>query len=255
MKNPPLKRSDIENSIRTALEVCRHFAFALPPYAEWGREDWITKGSAWDEVRDCMLGWDVTDFGSGRFEEIGRVLFTLRNGRSDDPRYPKTYAEKLLVDPENQRAPAHYHRSKREDIVCRHGGNILVQLTKATPGGGWSEERFCIAVNGCVRELGPREIVSLSPGESLTIPPGTIHQFWAEEGTGWEFEGRRYSLSSEISSVCDDWNDNVFFENWASRFPDIVEDVPATRFLCSEYPKSRDMAREPSGRPLKDLPQ
>lgn len=86
----------------------------------------------------------MTDFGSGRFEEIRRVLFTLRNGRSNDTRYPKTYAEKLLIDPENQRGPGHFHRSKREDIICRDGGNILVQLTKATPDGGWSEERFPI---------------------------------------------------------------------------------------------------------------
>jgi D-lyxose ketol-isomerase len=87
-----------------------------------------------------MLGWDVTDFGSGDFVNIGRVLFTLRNGRSNDPRYPKSYAEKLLIDPENQRAPAHFHRSKREDIICRHGGNILVQLTKATPEGGLARQ-------------------------------------------------------------------------------------------------------------------
>lgn len=233
-----MKRSDIENAIRTAQEVCRHFQFALPPYAQWTHEEWRTKGPEWDEVRDGMLGWDVTDFGSGRFEEIGRVLFTLRNGRSNDPRYPKPYAEKLLIDPENQRAPAHFHRSKREDIICRHGGNILVQLTKATSDADWSDERFVIAVNGCQRELGPREIVRLSPGESLTIPPGTIHQFWAEEGTGWVWEGQRYSLSSEISSVCDDWNDNVFFDEWAARFPTITEDVPATRFLCSEYPRA-----------------
>lgn len=235
-----MKRSDIENAIRTALEVARHFQLALPPYASWTRADWISAGPEWDEVRDCMLGWDVTDFGSGRFEEIGRVLFTLRNGRSNDPKYPKPYAEKLLIDPENQRAPAHLHRSKREDIICRHGGNILVQLSKATPEGGWSGERFPIAVNGCHRELDPQAIVCLSPGESLTIPPGTIHQFWAEEGTGWTFEGKRYSLSSEISSVCDDWSDNVFFDDWAARFPTIAEDVPANHFLCSEYPRATE---------------
>jgi D-lyxose ketol-isomerase len=80
--------------------------------------------------------------------------------------------------------------------------------------------------------------VRLTPGESLTIPPGTIHQFWAEEGTGWEFEGGRYSLSSEISSVCDDWNDNVFFEKWAIRFPQIVEDEPREFYLCQECPKA-----------------
>ncbi|XHR30549.1 MAG: D-lyxose/D-mannose family sugar isomerase [Chthoniobacteraceae bacterium] len=231
-----LTRSTINRSIRDALHVASHFGFALPPFATWAPYQWNEAGAEHDEIRDCMLGWDVTDFGSGNFEETGRVLFTLRNGLSNDPRYPKPYAEKLLIDPESQRAPAHFHRSKREDIICRHGGNILIQLTKATPTGDWSEERFPIQVNGGTRKLAPRGIVRLTPGESLTIPPGTIHQFWAEEGTGWELEGLRYSLSSEISSVCDDWNDNVFFAPWAVRFPEILEDEQPTHHLCHEYP-------------------
>jgi D-lyxose ketol-isomerase len=232
----PLTRSTINQSLRTAVKVAEHFQFALPPYAFWTPAEWTKAGAERDEIRDCMLGWDVTDFGSGDFENIGRVLFTLRNGRSNDPRYPKTYAEKLLIDPENQRAPAHFHRSKREDIICRHGGNILVQLTKATPQDGYSDEDFVIQVNGGTRLVAPGTTIRLSPGESLTIPPGTIHQFWAEEGTGWEFEGARYSLSSEISSVCDDWNDNVFFTEWAIRFPEIVEDEARDFCLCQEYP-------------------
>lgn len=237
-----MNRTTINQSIRDALAVARHFQFALPPYAHWTPAEWDEAGAEHDEVRHCMLGWDVTDFGSGDFENIGRVLFTLRNGRTNDPRYPKPYAEKLLVDPENQRAPAHYHRSKREDIICRHGGNILVQLTRATPEGQPGSESFSIQVNGGTRLLSPGEIVRLRPGESLTIPPGTIHQFWAEEGTGWEFEGKRYSLSSEISSVCDDWNDNVFFASWAARFPKVVEDAPRDFYLCGEYSAARPAA-------------
>jgi len=233
-----LTRSTINRSIRDALHVASHFGFALPPYATWTPAQWNEAGAENDEIRDCMLGWDVTDFGSGNFEEIGRVLFTLRNGRSNDPRYPKPYGEKLLIDPESQRAPAHFHRNKREDIICRHGGNILIQLTKATPSGDWSQERFPIQVNACTRELGPKEIVRLTPGESLTIPPGTIHQFWAEEGTGWELRGLRYSLSSEISSVCDDWNDNAFFAPWAVRFPEILENEQPAHHLCHEYPRA-----------------
>ena len=33
-----------------------------------------------DEIRDNQLGWDITDFGQGRFEELGLVVFTIRNG-------------------------------------------------------------------------------------------------------------------------------------------------------------------------------
>lgn len=34
----------------------------------------------YDEVRDCMLGWDITDYGMGDFDKVGFSLITLRNG-------------------------------------------------------------------------------------------------------------------------------------------------------------------------------
>ncbi len=232
----PFTRSLINHEIRQAKAVAEHFGFALPPFAFWVPDQWQTGSDDRTEIRECMLGWDVTDFGSGDFFNIGRVLFTLRNGRHGDPRYPKSYAEKLLIDPENQRAPAHYHRSKREDIICRCGGNIIVQLTKADSEGQPSVEDVVVQVSGVTRRFKAGEHIRLRPGESVTIPPGTIHQFWAEEGTGYAMDGKRFSLSSEISSVCDDKNDNVFFTDWAARFPVIVEDEPAQAWLCHEYP-------------------
>ena len=229
------KRSLINHEIRQAKAVARHFGFALPPFAFWSVESWDQAGSEANEIRECMLGWDVTDFGSGDFFNIGRVLFTLRNGRHGDARYPKPYAEKLLIDPENQRAPAHYHRSKREDIICRCGGNIIVQLTKAGPDGLACDDPVIVQVSGITRQFKAGETIRLQPGESVTIPPQTIHQFWAEEGTGHSIDGKRFTLSSEISSVCDDKNDNVFFAEWAARFPTIVEDEAIECLLCHEY--------------------
>jgi hypothetical protein len=196
--------------------------------AFWTVEQWGTKGSDCDEIRDCMLGWDVTDFGSERFEQIGRALFTLRNGTTRKAGYAKSYAEKLLFDPEGQRAPAHFHRSKMEDICCRAGGNILVQLTGTTPDNQPSDRALTIKVDGMATTVPPRGIIRLKPGMSVNIPPRTIHQFWAEEGCG-------ITVSSEVSSVCDDWNDNVFLEK-AERFPKILEDAPRTHYLCHEYP-------------------
>lgn len=232
----PFTRSLINHEIRQAKAVAEHFGFALPAFAFWTPDQWRAAGDDCTEIRECMLGWDVTDFGSGDFFNIGRVLFTLRNGRHGDPLYPKPYAEKLLIDPENQRAPAHYHHSKREDIICRCGGNIIVQLTKADSEGQPSGEDVVVQVSGATRRFKAGEHIRLRPGESVTIPPGTIHQFWAEEGTGYAMDGKRFSLSSEISSVCDDKNDNVFFTSWASRFPVIVEDESAQAWLCHEYP-------------------
>lgn len=239
MKTTPLTRSIINTSICRAKIVAKQFEFYLPEWAYWTPEQWdlVAGDSAYDEIRDCMLGWDVTDFGSNDFFRIGRVLFTLRNGRHNDPRYPKPYAEKLLIDPENQRAPAHFHQSKREDIIAVAGGNILVELEPADEQGRRSGRSLEVRVNGVNCEVGPQEIIRLEPGMSVTIPPRTIHQFWAEEGTGIPMDdGIRYSLSREISSVCDDRNDNFFLEP-SARFPTIIEDEPLSACLCHQYPK------------------
>jgi len=236
MIEKPLSRSVINASIDTAKIVYAHFGISLPAFAHWSLADWDVAGDDAQEIRDCMLGWDVTDFNSGRFAEIGRTLFTLRNGRLNDPRYPKNYAEKLILDPEGQRAPAHYHRSKREDIINRAGGNILVQLTPITPDGGPAAHAHTIVVDGLSRTLGAGETVRLRPGQSLCIPPRTIHQFWGEEGTGYRIDGMGYTVSGEVSSVCDDWNDNVFLAANSSRFPQLAEDEPRRYHLCHEYP-------------------
>lgn len=232
-----LTRSVINTSIDQARRVITHFDIKLPEFYEWTLEDWAKAGDKYDEIRDCMLGWDVTDFGSQDFYHIGRVLFTLRNGQKNNIKYPKEYAEKLLIDPEIQRAPAHFHRSKREDLICRRGGNILVQLCKAGEDDLPSGERFSIKVDGEMVQMKPREIIRLKPGMSICIPPGTIHQFWGEEGTGYQMDGVGYTVSSEISSVCDDWNDNVFLDDFAVRFPEIEEDEPRRYYLCHEYPR------------------
>jgi D-lyxose ketol-isomerase len=232
------KRSIINSSIDVAKEVIKHFGVSMPAFAEWKAEEWNgTQMQEYKEVKECLLGWDVTDFGSNDFENIGRVLFTLRNGRKSNAGYPKEYAEKLLIDPENQRAPAHYHLTKREDIICRAGGNILVQLTKADEEGKPSPKSFTVQVDGRTVNHNPGDIVRLKPGMSVCIPPRTIHQFWGEEGTGYKIDGIGYTLSAEVSSVCDDFNDNVFLVDFGTRYPQIIEDEPRRYFLCHEYPE------------------
>lgn len=228
---PQLKRSQINASIETALETFQKHALHLPPYAFWTVADWHDKNGEYDEIRDCMLGWDVTDFGSRDFANIGRTLFTLRNGSTHDARYPKSYAEKLIFDPEGQRAPAHFHKGKREDIIHRgQSGAIIVQLCASNADSTPSDEPFLVQINGISRELKPYAQIRLAPGESVCIPPRTIHQFWGEAGGG-------PTCSGEVSSVCDDWNDNFFFEE-LTRFPEIEEDEPRRYYLCHEYPRA-----------------
>ena len=80
-------------------------------------------------LRDNLLGWDITDFGSGDFRKVGLALFTLRNGNQASPeRYPKPYAEKLLMLYQGQRAPFHFHWYKMEDIINRGGNDVTITL-------------------------------------------------------------------------------------------------------------------------------
>jgi D-lyxose ketol-isomerase len=222
-----LKRSVVNQSIERAMAAFSHFGVQLPPFAFWTVEDWRQEPSDCDEIRDCMLGWDVTDFGSGNFENIGRILFTLRNGNKHKPGYPKPYAEKLLFDPEGQRAPAHFHLSKMEDITNRAGGNIMVQLTGVDADNRPTDAPLKVQVDGQTVEVEARGVIRLRPGQSVCIPPRTLHQFWGEVGSG-------ITVSSEVSSVCDDLKDNYFLEPM-SRFPELDEDEPPRYCLCHEY--------------------
>ena len=92
----PLSRSEINRSIELAIETFSRFGIHLPPFAFWSVEEWEDRVNGVDEINACKLGRDVTDFGSGRFKEIGRTLFTSRNRKLNDSRYPtpKTYAQK-----------------------------------------------------------------------------------------------------------------------------------------------------------------
>lgn len=78
-----MKRSEINGFIEKAKLFAEKMHVYLPPYAFWTAEDWQTKGAECDEIRNVMLGWDVTDFGLGDYFKTGRALFTLRNGSND----------------------------------------------------------------------------------------------------------------------------------------------------------------------------
>ena len=231
-----MKRSAVNRTIEIAKEVFSAVGFKLPPFASWTVEDWKIKGPEADEIRLCMLGWDVTDFGQGRFDQMGRTLLTLRNGSS---KYPssKDYAEKLILDPENQKPPLHFHRHKMEDIINRGGGNIMIRLYQATADDQCSSESFTMQMDGVTRSVRPGDILRIQPGQSLCIPPRTYHQFWGEEGTGIKIGGARYTVSGEISRVCDDWNDNVWHEP-CERFCRFEEDEPRKHYLVHEYPSA-----------------
>ncbi|MDD2763759.1 MAG: D-lyxose/D-mannose family sugar isomerase [Opitutaceae bacterium] len=223
-----MKRSKINALINEAKSLLHRNGMRLPPFAYWSPADWKTKGSECDEIRRCGLGWDITDFGSGDFERIGLVVFTVRNGHKTlAPYKAKTYCEKILIVGENQRTPMHYHAFKQEDIICRCGGNLICQVYQKGPDGKLADADVEVSLDGVRHRVKAGTKFVLQPGESVTLSPFMYHEFWAEVGTGT-------SIVGEVSKVNDDATDN-FFLNAIGRFPKIEEDEPPVHLLCTEY--------------------
>ena len=225
-----MKRSEINKAIKTMEELAVKHGFALPPFCRFSPEEWQIKGGEYDEIRDNMLGWDVTDYGEGDFSKVGFTLITLRNGNlAKKDKYKKTYAEKLLMLFEGQNSPMHFHWSKMEDIINRGGGNLLIQVYNSTPDGGFDNTDVKILSDGREYLVPAGARVRLTPGESISIYQGLYHDFNVEVGTGTVLIG-------EVSMCNDDNTDNRFYKP-LGRFPTIEEDEPPYRLLCNEYPK------------------
>ena len=227
-----MKRSQINMALRELEEMCRKYHCYLPPFCHFTPEEWKEKGHEYDEVRDCCLGWDITDYGMGDFEKIGFSLITIRNGnRSMADRYPKVYAEKLLYLKEGQYAPNHFHWFKTEDIINRGGGNILIRVYNSRPDESVDyESDVTVHTDGRTYTVPAGTQIRLTPGESIYIQQRLYHDFEVEPGTG-------AVLLGEVSQCNDDANDNRFCPPMG-RFPEIEEDEPPYRLLCNEYPQS-----------------
>lgn len=158
--------------------------------------------------------WDITDFGLGDFEKYGLVLVNL----AEEPEY----CEKLMYARKGMRTPAHTHRVKKEDIICRNG-KLSLQLWQGEPGkhGG----SFPIQVNGENRTLNNGDIVELHSGERITLVPGIYHEFWPES------EG---CIMGEVSTANDDEKDNFFTNPNIGRYSEIEEDEPKAIDLLSD---------------------
>ena len=75
-----MKRSEINKALKELEAMCAKEHCYLPPFCHFTPEQWQEKGHEYDEVRDCCLGWDITDYGQGNFDKIGFSLITIRNG-------------------------------------------------------------------------------------------------------------------------------------------------------------------------------
>jgi D-lyxose ketol-isomerase len=207
-----MKRSRVNEILREGEAFIRSFGYVMPPFASWTPEELARRRPP--GIVEARLGWDITDYGQGRFDELGLFLFTVRNGRAQDLTRGRgmLYAEKIMISRRDQLSPMHRHVIKAEDIINRGGGRLVLELFMSAPDGGIDRSASVeVPTDGIVRALPAGGLLKLDPGESVTLLPGVWHAFWGEGAD---------VLIGEVSTVNDDLTDNVFADP-IGRFSDI----------------------------------
>lgn len=224
-----MKRSEINRALTWAKELLQKNNIRLPHYAYWDMDKWAENKDRLDTIRRVMLGWDITDFGTNNFDEIGAVLYTVRNGDMNDAAVGVPYCEKYILMKEGQRLPKHYHVFKTEDIVNRAGGVLAVYLWNTDEQGRQLDTDVKVFMDGVEQTFRAGEEILVYPGDSISLTPHMAHIFGPKEGYGELIVG-------EVSKVNDDNTDNYFLEPTA-RFAEIEEDEGVLHPLCNEYAK------------------
>lgn len=188
-----MKRSAINSLIRSA-QACYHaHGWTLPPKPRW----------------------DVTDFGLGDWQQFGLVLVNL----AEEPEY----CEKLMYAQKGMTTPAHCHRKKKEDIICRWG-KLAVQVWAGVPQESQGRT-FTIPVNHEPFQVKSGQVIELEAGSRVTLVPGIYHQFCPESDE---------CILGEVSTANDDLHDNYFVNRDIGRYPGVEEDEPAYVCLLSD---------------------
>lgn len=186
-----MKRSAINAACREAAACFARHGWALPPAPRW----------------------DLTDFGLGDFARCGLVLVNL----AEEPEY----CEKLMYARPGQVTPLHWHRRKKEDIICRHG-RLTFELWPGAPNPERRGAALTVPRNGQPFTARAGEPFTLVAGERITLVPGVGHAFWP---------GSVDCIIGEVSTANDDAHDNFFADPRVGRFPAIEEDEPAAFLL------------------------
>lgn len=75
-------------------------------------DEWRSRNSEYDEIRENTPSWDITDFCFGNFHRISLLTIMLYNGNFSNPNYIESYVGKLLVSGNGQ-ATSYRFRQKR----------------------------------------------------------------------------------------------------------------------------------------------
>lgn len=215
-----MKRSDINKNIQQIEKFCRKHGYILP------KLDLKSKKTL-NELKLRQIGWDITDFGSNRFNKIGLSLFTLRNGNKEEKK-TIPYCEKLMFALPGQKTPCHFHKKKTEDIFVRAGSNLIIRIWPSRLNQKKDGLKMKVLFNGSeYREIISGQMISLKPAETVTLTPADSHEFYGDpKGSG--------TLIGEVSTYNDDAGDNYFIDKVA-RFPKIDENEKIRYYLVGDY--------------------
>ena len=182
-----MKRSQINRAVQEAGEAFERHCWIMPPNPRW----------------------DVTDFGLGDFNAYGLVLVNL----AEEPEY----CEKIMYSKKNQITLRHFHKQKKEDIICRFGKCAVCFFSE--------ESSVKVQVNGKREDIPVEKPFILEAGWRVTLEPGMEHEFYAES---------EYAIIGEVSTANDDTADNFFHNPDVGRFSEIEEDETPLVKLVSD---------------------
>ena len=225
-----MKRSTVNTILIEANQFIRSHGFYLPPFAYLQPKELIERKSDLKSIFEARLGWDITDYGAGRFDQMGLFLFTSRNGSMTDLKNGEgmCYAEKIMISRHDQVSPFHRHIIKTEDIINRGGATLAIEMFESDADGQLDPlATVPVLCDGVPKTFKAGDVLRLQPGESVTLHPGNWHKFWGEKGD---------VLIGEVSTVNDDLTDNIFAEP-IGRFSEIEEDADPIHLLVSDYEK------------------
>ena len=220
-----MKRSQINASILQAKEMMKEYHWVLPTWAYWSVQDYKNNPKIRDYLKLHQMGWDVTDFGWGNFDQQGIALFCIRNGVQGDVN-DKPYAEKLLFMKDGQEIPHHAHKVKLEDIINRGGGDLVLEFLEVDENKIELSNDITVLVDGQEVIVKPHQALVLKRGQSVTINRNVYHKFYSAKNLGMVMAG-------EVSQVNDDNSDNYFLQS-VGRFSTIEEDEEPIHPLWNE---------------------
>jgi D-lyxose ketol-isomerase len=225
-----MKRSTVNSILIEANQFLRSHGFYLPPFAYLEPKELKERKTELKSIFEARLGWDITDYGAGRFDQMGLFLFTSRNGSITDLKNGEgmCYAEKIMISRHDQVSPSHRHILKSEDIINRGGATLAIEMFESDAAGRLDPVATVpVLCDGVPKSFKAGDVLRLLPGESVTLRPGNWHKFWGEKGD---------VLIGEVSTVNDDLTDNIFAEP-IGRFSEIEEDVDPIHLLVADYEK------------------